>query len=130
MHQYYSFIFKLIKFNLILVLFITINVFFIKQSKEYKNIDKNEKIIKRNRLITFEKAKTNCYFPPYNLNIKIIHLIITRFMLDISNFKNNPKLMFSDNYFYNGIRVLKKYLFHSLEAQNCKNFIWVLVMGN
>ena len=30
----------------------------------------------------------------------------------------------------NGIRVLKKYLLPSLEHQSCKQFIWILILGD
>ena len=34
------------------------------------------------------------------------------------------------SYIKNGIRVLKKYLFPSLNAQSCKDFIWILTLGD
>lgn len=59
-------------------------------------------------------------------NIKISHFIITRFL--IGSFYSNyyPK----EDYILNGIRVMKTYLLPSLENQNCKNFTWILMIGD
>ena len=38
---------------------------------------------------------------------------------------NNKK-----DYILNGFRVMKKYLLPSLENQSCKDFIWILMLGN
>ena len=38
--------------------------------------------------------------------------------------------MFREDYILNGIRVMKKYLFQSLENQSCKNFTWILILGD
>ena len=40
------------------------------------------------------------------------------------------KRIYKKDYILNGIRVMKKYLFPSLENQSCKNFIWILLIGN
>ena len=45
----------------------------------------------------------------------------------LSDFK---KTIYSKNYIENGIRVMKKYLFNSLENQSCKDFYFVLEIGN
>jgi hypothetical protein len=44
--------------------------------------------------------------------------------------KSFTKKMYKKDYILNGIRVMKKYLFPSLENQSCKNFIWILILGN
>ena len=49
------------------------------------------------------------------------------------NFYNKngfPKKIENDDYIQNGIRVMKKYLLPSLENQSCKNFTWILMLGN
>ena len=80
----------------------------------------------RKENITFEK----CYFAPDDSNLKIIHLIITRFMIGFWNLDDFPKRIYKNDYILNGIKVMKKYLFPSLENQNCKKFIWVLKIGD
>ena len=35
-----------------------------------------------------------------------------------------------ENYLKNGIRVMKKYLIPSLEKQSCKDFTWIILLGN
>ena len=47
--------------------------------------------------------------------------------MDIDDFKNK---IYKEDYIQNGIRVMKKYLFPSLENQSCKNFIWILKLGD
>ena len=80
----------------------------------------------RKEIITLEK----CYFAPDDSNLKIIHLIITRFMIGFWNLDDFPKRIYKNDYILNGIKVMKKYLFPSLENQNCKKFIWVLKVGD
>ena len=63
-----------------------------------------------------------CHLSFYNSNYKIIHIIITRFLSFSSNLRRE--------YILNGIRVMKKYLLPSLENQSCKEFIWILMLGN
>ena len=71
-----------------------------------------------------------CYFPPQSLNIKIIHIIITRFILEFWSPYNFKKRIYHKDYIVNGIRVMKQYLFPSLESQSCKEFIWILMLGD
>ena len=47
----------------------------------------------------------------------------------IKSDKINKKI-YSKEYIDNGIRVLKKYLIPSLQYQSCKDFIWMLKVGN
>jgi len=42
---------------------------------------------------------------------------------------NFSKIIYTEDYIKNGIRVMQTYLFPSLENQNCKKFIWVLLLG-
>lgn len=86
----------------------------------YINLIKKIKIIKKN-----SKLKKNCYLSPDNLELKIIHLIITRFKLGFSHLNDT-----TNEYTLNGIRVMKKYLLFSLENQSCKDFNWILLIGN
>ena len=71
-----------------------------------------------------------CYLSPNNLNLKIIHLIITRFMIEFWPFGDFKQKIYTKDYILNGVRVMKKYLFPSLESQSCKKFIWVLKLGD
>ena len=83
-------------------------------------IKKNEYIIDRKNNNSYKK----CYLILDYTNLRIIHLIITRFLID------SPKKIYRENYILNGIRVMKEYLLPSLENQSCKNFIWILMLGN
>lgn len=89
------------------------------------NIDSNWKNINNNT-----NSFNNCYIPLNNANISIIHLIITRFFIEFYGLFGFPKKLFRKDYIPNGIRVMKKYLFPSLENQRCKNFIWILMLGD
>ncbi len=71
-----------------------------------------------------------CYLPPNDSNLKIIHFIITRFIIEYWPFNEFPNKIYKEDYIRNGIRVMKKYLFPSLENQSCRNFIWVLMLGD
>lgn len=84
------------------------------------NIDNQEKLI----------VNKKCYIPIDNSNIKIVHLIMTRFLMDLHNKKEFVELVKTKEYILNGIRVMKKYLFYSLENQSCKNFISIILLGN
>ena len=68
--------------------------------------------------------------PPEYSNLKIIHLVITRYMVEHHRLKNFSKIIYKKDYILNGIRVLKKYLIPSLENQSCKKFIWILLLGD
>ena len=74
-----------------------------------------------------------CYNFAENKNIRIIHLIITRFLIN-SFSKEFPKTFhnrsYNNTYIQNGIRVMKTYLLPSLESQSCKNFTWIIMIGN
>ena len=37
--------------------------------------------------------------------------------------------IYAEDYIPNGIRVTNRYIFHSIESQNCKDFIWILILG-
>ena len=69
-----------------------------------------------------------CFHSFINSKIKIVHLIISRFVMEILNeFKDK---IYTDEYIKNGIRVMKKYLFQSLENQKCKDFTFIVLLGN
>lgn len=65
-----------------------------------------------------------------NSNQRIIHLIFTRFLIEFYNQNGYPKKIYTKDYISNGIRVMKKYLIPSLENQSCKNFIWIIMLGD
>ena len=97
-----------------------------KNIKNKSNKSKEEKVNKielQKNEISFQK----CYLS--NPNIKIIHLDITRFLIEFRTIELN-KISYKENYILNGIRVMKKYLLPSLENQSCQNFIWDLILGN
>ena len=106
---------------------------FSKEKTNFKNENSNN--IFRNNSNSNESKNVDvyfnkCYIPPDNSNIKIIHLIITRFMIEYWKADDFPRKMYNKDYILNGIRVMKKYLFPSLEKQSCKEFIWVLMLGD
>lgn len=51
-------------------------------------------------------------------------------MIEFYRFNGFPKKIYKKDYIKNGIRVMKKYLFPSLEKQICKDFEWILLIGN
>ena len=71
-----------------------------------------------------------CYIFPSDSKIRIIHIIITRFMIKFTSYKHFFKKLYEEDYILNGIRVMKTYLFPSLENQSCKEFKWVLMLGD
>ena len=84
-------------------------------------------------IIQYQKKKDSfdkCYSAPEYNDLKIIHFIITRYMIVHSRLKNFTKIIYKKYYILNGIRVLKKYLIPSLENQSCKKFIWILLLGD
>ena len=87
-------------------------------------------IIKENDYINNNYER--CYYSSDNLNIKLNHLIITRFMMEKLGVKVDisPNQIYEKKYIYNGIRVMKKYLLPSLENQSCKKFIFIIMLGN
>ena len=70
-----------------------------------------------------------CYLSIDNSNLKIKHLIITRFLIEMEKVEFHEIIKRKD-YIFNGIRVMKKYLIHSLENQSCSDFIWTILLGN
>ena len=71
-----------------------------------------------------------CYSSPIDNSLTIIHFIITRFMIEYWPLDNFTNIIYTNEYILNGIRVMKKYLFPSLSNQSCKNFIWILKLGD
>ena len=112
-----------IKMVLLFLLFIitTMNLKIKEKNQESEIFD--QKIINSNH---YEK----CYLPSENMNIKISHLIITRFLIEFFYENGFPEKLYKEDYIPNAIRVMKKYLFPSLENQSCKNFIWILMVGD
>ena len=104
-----------------------------KMNQESINKYRLEEINKRNEI----NINSDINFPDrkcYSLveNIRIIHLIITRFLIN-SFSKEFPRKFrnrsYNDSYIQNGIRVMKTYLLPSLENQSCKNFTWIILIG-
>ena len=76
-------------------------------------------------------SSTNkCYISSYNSNIKILHIVITRFLIKLSSNNTFNKKFHNKSYIQNGIKLMKKYLLYSLNAQSCKDFIWILMLGD
>ena len=106
---------KIIKFSLIFIFaFLFLNIYLFNYFKLQKSF------------IPFEK----CFISPNNSNLSVIHLIITRFMIEYWPFRNFPNIIYTTDYILNGIRVMKKYLIPSLENQSCKKFIFIIRLGN
>lgn len=99
-----------------------------KSKTEKPNKDKENSLKKNKSKYSFEK----CYYSPDNSNLKIIHIIMTRFMINLTGIPIDiyPEKIYEKDYILNGIRVMKKYLFPSLENQSCKKFIFILMVGN
>jgi len=94
----------------------------------------NYNIGKRNKTKEFVKENINindkCYsLSSENSNIKFIHLIITRFLIEMGINDFDTKI-YTEDFIKNGIRVLKRYLLPSLESQSCKDFTWILMLGD
>ena len=92
-------------------------------------------IEKENHLerIKFEEqnfTSSKCFLPSDILITKIIHIILTRFLLESKFGILFKKKIHQKEYILNGIRVMKKYLIPSLENQSCKQFIWILLLGD
>ena len=115
-YNYNSFLF----FIILLLLFIN------NSNKTAKFNLSDDQILKQKSVENFDK----CYIPLDFSNIKLIHIIITRFLIEFNadaEFKNN---LYGEKYIRNGFRVMSKYLITSLENQSCKDFIWILMLGN
>lgn len=132
-----------IKFFLLvflLLLIIIINIYLLPK-KNGENAAKIEKVPRKKKVnninhIFYTKNNNNkialerCYLISDYSNIKIIHIIITRFVLEFTRDKIfNPKIH-SKDYITHQIFLMKKYLLNSLEHQSCKDFIWVLDLGD
>lgn len=88
------------------------------------------KKINSNKIFKKRTDNKRCYLSPEISNKKIIHIIITRFMIDFYKLNGFDKKIFTKEYIENGIRVIKKYLFPSLQYQSCQDFIWMLNIGD
>ena len=97
-------------------LFLLFLLFFLITTNLIEKIKINKKEINR-------KFIKRCFLSFENSDLKIIHIIITRFTLN--HHDDSTK-----DYTLNEIRVMKKYLLPSLENQSCKDFIWILMLGN
>ena len=95
-----------------------------------KNFNKKNKVINTKDIINQNNSNNKCYGYIDNKNITVIHLIITRFLIEFPTNSEYSVNIKKKEYLLNGIRVLKKYLLPSLESQSCKNFIWLLILGN
>ena len=93
-----------------------------------KLIKLNKRYIIPNKAEKINILNNRCYLPIFK--IRIIHLIITRFLMEVTKNKKYIELLYSEKFIQNGIRVMKKYLFASLENQSCKNFTFILLLGN
>jgi len=103
------------------------------KTETIRQINKNSEISQLNNTINeniINISSEKCYLSNEYSNIKIIHLIFTRFLIVFYKLNGFPNKMYDDGYILNGIRVMKKYLFPSLENQKCKNFTWILMLGN
>ena len=124
---------KIIIFKLLIFVFLLATLIYIFQRYKYKEKLKDLYRANENPMNTIQTenikiSHKSCYLNFDFSNIKIIHVIITRFLIFITkDFSDN---IYKEDYILNGIRVMKKYLFPSLENQSCKNFTWILIIGN
>lgn len=84
-----------------------------------------QKLVMTKKKNKINRSTGDCYESEEFLNKTILHFVITRFLFTFS-----PKKVFSEQYIKNGLRVMKTYLLPSLEAQKCKNFTWILMLGD
>ena len=119
-------------FRLLLISFLYIILIIIKKKKVNGDIKKEDEkhLIAENKSENNYNLNNQCYLSLYNYDINIMHFIITRFLIDFYHDNGFPKKLENEDYVSNGIRVLKKYLIPSLENQSCKNFSWILMIGN
>ena len=111
------------------IIIILILIFFIiNNDLNVLQIKKKHKKQKKNN--TQANSFNKCYLSVNNSNTKIIHLVITRFLIGFYELYGFPNKLYEKDYIPNGIRVIKKYLIPSLGNQSCKKFIWILMLGN
>ena len=113
---------------LILIIFLLIIKPYIKKRGEKINLHNERKNVIKidNKKISFKK----CYIPLDYAYLRIIHLIITRFIVDLEKSIEFTKNIYSKEFILNGFRVMEKYLLPSLESQSCNDFVWILMIGN
>lgn len=114
-----------VKKKIIKIFFLVLIIAFFLRAEIYRN--------NKGSMIEIQKEKRKisrkqCYSNFGTSNIKIIHIILTRFLIYYT--KNFSDIIYREEYILNGIRVMKKYLFPSLENQRCKNFTWILKLGD
>ena len=118
-------------YNKILTILIFVIYIFIIYEKLNQNIINKQKGNLKMRNKIFSQNKFNkCYSLLDYSNIRIIHLIFTRFLIPFYKYDGFPEKIYKKDYISNGIRVMNRYLFASLDNQSCKNFIWVLMLGD
>ena len=118
-----NYFWKLFFFFFIFIIILNISICYLSKP-EIIEIDKIERLTEGN------DNKYKCFFPSDESNSKIIHFIITRFIVEIDYLPQFRKIIYKKDYILNGIRCLKKYLLPSLEYQSCKKFIWILEIGD
>ena len=122
------------KINIILFLFIILLYLYEYYELFNKNyiktqINENNHKFENNNKVDEFISNDKCYLSVREPNIKIIHFIITRFLVDLA--QNTLKnILYTKDYIMNGIRLLKNNLIPSLERQNCKNFSFILIVGS
>lgn len=57
-------------------------------------------------------------------------MIITRFLIEFYSGKYFVGKLYKKDYIINGIKLMKKYLIPSLENQSCRDFIWIMMLGD
>lgn len=95
-----------------------------------KKSDNIKSYINENCSTKDNKENNKCFISFDNPNLRIAHFILTRFLINFWKGNGFPNKMYTQDYITNGIRVMHKYLLPSLENQLCKNFTWILLLGN
>lgn len=123
-------------FIIILILKYELNIVYYKKKYKYEvfyrnrtlNIGKNNG--NKNKSYELNYRISKCFLLSDKFIKGIIHVVLTRFLFEFNAPVNFNKILSQKEYIYNGIRVMKKYLFPSLENQSCKQFKWILLLGD
>lgn len=112
--------------------YIILNYKIIKDYLNKNNHEKQKNIFEKSSDINekINDYSDKCYYSPDNTDIKIIHFILTRFIIEFGKGDRFIKNIYKEEYILNGIRVMKQYLIPSLENQSCKKFIWIITLGD
>ena len=120
-------LYKVIDILILMIILLIIKPYIKERGKKINlHNERNIAVKLNNKKISFKK----CYIPLDYVYLRIIHLIITRFIIELPKSKEFTKNIYSKEFILNGFRVMEKYLLPSLESQTCNDFVWILMIGN